>query len=281
MGNKEGTGILEKLGNLDIRVVYFSLLGIMAFFAIMPIGLPVLLGEQSQIAYNYIESLPEGSVVGFIPTLDAMAWMQGGPPAIILAKHLFDRPLKIVIFVVTSDAPPLTLKILREVDPEKRGKVYGEDYVFLGYAAGGDTAVMSSAEDLWGTYGNQDFYGDDLNEIPLMENIRKAEDIDILVIPASGHANMYVQYWYEPYKTPIITSQPPMTVTEYMAFYNAGQIIAVMSGLRSGAEYEKMVGEPGLCLAAMDQASGATLLLLGFIILGNLSYLGTKMLKTR
>jgi hypothetical protein len=273
--------IIEKIGNIDLRVVYLSLLALMGIFALHPIGMPVIIGEEALTAYNFIERLPEGAVVGFIPTLDAMAWMQGGPPAIILGKHLFNRPLKIIIFVVTPDAPALTLKILREINPEARGKEYGRDYVFLGYAAGLEAAVMASAEDLWEAYGNKDFYGTPLKDIPVMKYAKNAKDFALLVIPASGYADYYVKYWYMPYKVPIITSQPPMTATEYMVYKKAGQIIAVMSGLRSGAEYELLVGEPGLCLAAMDQASAATLLLLGLIIMGNMSYFGMIIIKRR
>jgi hypothetical protein len=268
----ENVSIWNRLANLDSRVVYLLYLGIMFVIALQPIGLPLQIGEQSTITYNFIEDLPPGSTVGYLIDLDAMAWMQGGPPGIAYGNHVFEKDFKVIMWSTVPDAVSLTIKTLDIVQPEEKfGKVYGEDYIYLGYAAGGPAAISSAAEDLKATYGGKDYKENDLDQFPIMEGINTAEDFDLIIVVASGIAETYVSFWYEPYGTPITTTQPPMVVSGYIAYQKAGQIVSVLSGLRDGAEYETLIGYPGLSIAAMDQASAATLLLLGFIIIGNIS----------
>ncbi|MFH0848813.1 MAG: hypothetical protein V1857_04865 [archaeon] len=278
MSKKETLTILEKI---DVRFIYGTLLLTLAFVTLVPIGLPFTIGEQSKKAYNLIEALPAGTVVGFVPDLDAMGWLQGGPPAIAYARHLFRRPLKIVIFVMLStDAVGLTFSILDQVKPETLGKKYGEDWIFLGYAAGGEAAYAASADDLWRTFGGRDYYGKSLEDLPLAKSAKSAKDIPLLVVPESGGAAiLFVRHWNARYQTQIICNEPPMIVPQYTAYERAGQISVVNSGLRDGAEYEKLIGQPGLSLAAMDGLSAATFLLLGYIVIGNIGFLKRKLSK--
>jgi len=54
----------------------------------------------------------------------------------------------------------------------------------------------------------------------------------------------------------------------------------MLVGLRGAAEYESMMGSPGIGLASMDAQSIAHLLIVFFIVIANISYLGTQN-KTR
>ena len=52
--------------------------------------------------------------------------------------------------------------------------------------------------------------------------------------------------------------------------------MGLLVGMRSGAEYELKIQEPGLAVAAMDAQSLGHLLFITFIILGNVAYIIEK-----
>jgi len=55
-------------------------------------------------------------------------------------------------------------------------------------------------------------------------------------------------------------------------YYNAGQIPGFLGGLKGAAEYESLVERPGLGVKGMDAQSMAHLLMLSFIVIGNIGY---------
>jgi hypothetical protein len=57
---------------------------------------------------------------------------------------------------------------------------------------------------------------------------------------------------------------------------NSGQMIGLMSGLRGAAEYEMLLQQPSKGVAAMDALSASHLVMILFIIIGNIGYFVTK-----
>jgi uncharacterized membrane protein YeaQ/YmgE (transglycosylase-associated protein family) len=60
--------------------------------------------------------------------------------------------------------------------------------------------------------------------------------------------------------------------TNIMPAYEAGIIQGVIAGLRGGAEYEFLIGQPGAGLAGMDSISFSHSMVIILLILGNLGY---------
>ena len=61
-----------------------------------------------------------------------------------------------------------------------------------------------------------------------------------------------------------------------MPFVQAGQVKGMLQGLRGAAEYELLSGSPGVASAGMDAQSLGHLLIIGFIVVGNVAYIMSK-----
>ncbi|MFH0848428.1 MAG: hypothetical protein V1857_02865 [archaeon] len=260
---------LKRLADLDRRLIYVSLIVIVGLMTVAPIGLPLKISGATRLAYETVEKLPSGSIVLFSLDVDIMGWLQGGPQAIAFLQHLFSRPVRVVLIGWRPDSEMLILKTLSKVDSEQKN--YGTDYVNLGYVAGGETAMSAFATNPSSVL-RTDYYGTAITNIPLMQDVKGAKSISLVINPNTGSpgAVEFIRQWRIPFGVPIITSQPPMTVPEFTPHVQAGNLIAALPAIRSSAEYELLIRKPGLGIAAQDAVSLGSLALLVYIVIGNI-----------
>jgi hypothetical protein len=57
-----------------------------------------------------------------------------------------------------------------------------------------------------------------------------------------------------------------------MPYVDSGQVAAILGGLRGAAEYEVISGLPGPSVAKMDAQSLGHVLVIGFIVVGNIAF---------
>ncbi len=264
--------VLEKI--IGSREVLYTLLILAIILPILnPIGLPVTISSRTLAVYDYIQKLKLGCHVWMELNYEVAARGELEPAAIALIKQLFDKGCKIV-FVSTAAYGPLVFSLLQSMAPDVfAGKKYGIDYVFLGYVSGGEAAVASLARSVTGTVST-DNYGNPVSELPLIREANKATDYDlaIIVTSATDTINYYVRQWFTPYHVPLLFVVLSVIAPSIEPFVAAGQAIGMLTGQRAAAEYEVLVGRKGLGLAAMDAQSISHLLILIFILIGNIVY---------
>jgi hypothetical protein len=57
-----------------------------------------------------------------------------------------------------------------------------------------------------------------------------------------------------------------------MPYVQSGQIQGILGGMPGAAEYESLIGQAGIGTSGMDAQSVAHLVIVGFIIFGNISF---------
>jgi hypothetical protein len=67
-----------------------------------------------------------------------------------------------------------------------------------------------------------------------------------------------------------------VTIPGLMPYVASGQLSGVLAGLRGAAEYEVRLGVPGRATAGMDAQSLSHVLIMLFVILGNVAYFYDK-----
>ncbi len=123
----------DLLLNLDRRVVYlFVLLGI-AIPMFLPVRLPVRLTDEVRGVHETIERIADAGGGTVLLSFDygpsAMPELQ--PMALALLRHCFRRDLKVVAMCLWPEGVGLAQQAL-DVAAGETGRVYGEDYAFLG-----------------------------------------------------------------------------------------------------------------------------------------------------
>ena len=147
------------------------------------------------------------------------------------------------------------------------------------------------ATDIRSVY-TQDINNTLLESIPMMEGVNKVTDFDFVVDLSAGVPGNaeWVQYACDEYNVPLTSGCTSIMVTDAIPYVESGQIRGILAGMPGAAEYEQMVFEylnntpnrtfinddvsiiPGSATSRMSAQSIAHLLMVVFIILGNISY---------
>ena len=258
---------------LNRRIIYGSVILLMAIPYLFPIVLPLKVSDPTLDSYNTMEDIDDGAVVLLTVETDAsrLAEMESGITA--MARYVASRNFKLVIVSSVTDQGPLVTQEYIEPVLEEYGLEYGVDYVHLGFVPGKGVAYAAMAEDIRSVV-QKDFRGTELDSIPMMENINRAEDIDLLITIDSSSGMMYsVSYFGTPYDTPIVGCAVASCFILRYAEYKAGMIQGIIGGLTGFAEFEKLINRPGIGTAGLSSLTVGHLIVIGLIILGNVEYL--------
>jgi len=162
---------------------------------------------------------------------------------------------------------------LQQVAVEEFHKVYGEDYVFLGFRPGNEAVIKGIVSNISKLY-TVDVYQTKIEEIPLMRGVNKFSDFAFLFSSSAGFPGTieWIQYAADPTGVPMSSGVTSIQVNEVMPYVQSGQMKGVLAGMPGAAEYEALIGQKGIATSGMDAQSVAHLVIVLFIILGNAAY---------
>jgi hypothetical protein len=255
-------------------VIYLLLTIVMAYPIARPIGLPIPVTEYSQGVYDAVEGLKEGDVVCYETNVGVGRIPELHPGQIALLQHILTKPVKMIMIMQEVEAPKVLVDYtLPELD--FMGKKYGEDYVVLGYLPGFETGAAAFATDIHSQF-EKDYYGTPIGNLPMMENIKSMEDITIILGTAGTESIYYIRQWVEPYGVKLALATHSMNFPSFIPYYDAGQYVGLLDGIRGAAEYEVLTNNPGRAVAGSDALSSGTMLTIILVIMGNLGYTITR-----
>jgi len=268
--------VLEKLEHIDRRIIFLVLALALIVPLFAPLGLPLAISPPTRSFFEVMESLPEGSVLWFGCEYSPGASGELNPQLAAVFRHAMSRNLRVIVFSLWQDGPVLARNV---VDPiaEEMGKIYGVDYVNLGYKPGGVAALRTILHDVWAGCANVDINGTPLSKFPLMSEVRviDPDTIKAVIVFSSGSPGDgdYLTYWTEPLGIILMSGQVAVQVPTRMPQLQSGQQKGLIPGLSGAAEYEILMGKPSTATQLMDCQSMAHLAIIAFLIIGNTGYL--------
>jgi hypothetical protein len=162
---------------------------------------------------------------------------------------------------------------------EPYAKVYGEDYIFLGYNPDWSGTMLRLGESIKATFPT-DQYGKDVESFPILEYVDSYNDIDLLVSVSASALSEYWAIWAGGnYGQRMISGNTAVQAVLIYPYYQTDQISGFLGGLKGAAEYERLVGMDGAGVRGMDAQSTAHGLMVLFILLGNLGYIMSRRRK--
>ncbi len=193
--------------------------------------------------------------------------------AIGLLRHLFTNGHKVYVTCLWPDGQFMADEALEEVAEKEFNLTYGEDYVVLGFRPGNEAVVKGMVSNIRKLF-TTDSRGTLVDKIPLMENINKVEDFDFIFSASAGYPGTleWVQYASDPTGVPLSTGTTSIMVNDIMPMVNSGQVQGILAGMPGAAEYEALIGSPGIGTSGMDAQSIAHLVIVLFIVFGNITY---------
>lgn len=265
--------IFLKIGSIDRRWIFIIIAVVVLIPLLFPIGMPIRATDTSKDVYDAIESLPKGSRVILSIEYSPSTKPENHPMAISMLRHLFRNDHKVYVTCLWPDGQFMAQDALNQVAEDEFGKVYGEDYVLLGYRPGGEAVVKGIVSNIRKLY-SVDSRQTKVDEIPMMDGITNFKDFVFLFSISAGYPGTieWVQYAADPTGVPMSSGVTSIQVNEVMPYVQSGQMIGVLAGMPGAAEYESLIGKKGSATSGMDAQSVAHLVIVLFIVLGNAAY---------
>lgn len=272
MDKNKFINILIKLGKVDRRVIFLLIAIVVLIPLIKPLGLPIRATETTQRSFNAVDALEAGDRLLMSFEYGPSTKPEIHPMAEAVLHHAFKKGIKVYAVCLWPDGQFMAIDALNAIAP-LYSAVYGEDYVLLGFRPGNEAVVKGIASNLRKLY-TVDFQNTLVDSIPMMQGVYSLKDFQLLFSFSAGYPGTveWVQYGSDPTGVPMTTGTASIQVNEIIPYENAGQLRGVIAGMPGAAEYEALVGERGLGTSGMDAQSIAHLVIVLFIIFGNITY---------
>ena len=293
-------GFINAILNLDRRWLYL-LVGvacIVPFF--FPLGLPIPESDAVRALFDRVESLEPGEVVLISFDYGPSTGPENDPMAAALMRHLLVRDIRFItislfpIGGVTEEAEEFE-RVTGDFDRETMefgnwpGKYYGIDAVNLGYKDGALAALRQMNENMHHVFPSDYYLRVPVDSLALTREVRGYGDVAFAVSIATGAIG---EFWANlvnaQYGLPVAVGCTAVSAPRYYAYLRAGQMFALLGGLKGAAEYEQMVmrAYPVVAQATLEDSYYAAKgwdvqslvysIIIVFIILGNIAYIRAR-----
>jgi hypothetical protein len=266
----------EVLMNVDRRLIFLVIAASVALPLIFPLHLPVRVSPEARAYFDEIERLQPGDaiIVSFDYEPDTMAELD--PMSYATLRHAFRKGLRVIALTNYAGGPGIVQRVLGETAAEY-GKQYGTDYVFLGYNPDYSATMLRMGESIKATFPT-DHFGTPTNAIPILAGIDRYADIALLVtISSSALAEYWIIWAGGNYGERIIAGNTAIQAVLIYPYYESHQLSGFLGGLKGAAEYELLIEHEGAAVRGMDAQSMAHLLIVCFIVLGNVGFVIQKL----
>ncbi len=277
----------EAIDTIDRRIIYLLL----TLFVIIPFFIPFTMRQnimpQTKQLFDFIESIPPNDKAVLL-SLDytPQTMPECHPMAIALLKHCFARNIPVVGVSFDVQAPGLAVDAFTTVADtinsiaasQEDSIFYGRDYVYLGWKSGFVAAMLDMGKSIAGVFP-RDYFRNSVDSFPLMQKINTYKNIAIVVIlSASDYPEYWILYPQSRYGVKVGAGLTAVMAPKYYPFLQTGQLSGMMSGMKGAAEYEHLVLNSGYAkrlgkaVTGMNSQSMIHILIIIFIILGNIGY---------
>jgi len=268
--------IVDKLLDMDQRIIYALMFIALAFPILFPVMLPMDIQDYSRQAFDFADGIQAGSIVIVEGGLTAATYPQGGPGLVAQIVHMLSNDVKLVFFSLGTEQNVWTATAIEAALDKLPAGVSAEngvDWVHLGYVPGQESGVAALANNIRSVL-NVDYFGTPLNSITLMDGVNDATAFAAVLWwgGSEGSIPWGVRQFVTPFGIPMTGMCTTNEVPNYTPYINAGQLQGLIGGVRGSAEYEYLIKMPGPALGQAMATNFGGLLWAVLVILGNILY---------
>ena len=234
----------EFFKNLDRRWIFLAMLLAVAIPILFQLSFPEKATGLAKAVFDKIEALKEGDPVLLAFDFDPGSEGELGPMATAFTRHCCEKKLKMYYLALWPVGPQMIKDVVNKVIKADFPELeYGEDYVNLGYKPGNEGVIKVIVTDLRELY-TTDFYGTNVDQIPMMEPIHSVQDFELVIEVSAGYAGTkeWVQYAVTPFPNEITLVAGCTGVQAPLLYpYIPQQLPGLLGAIKGAAEYEKLV----------------------------------------
>ena len=277
--------MLRALQNIDRRILYVLVALIISVpLVVQPNYHPGIVFSEVSRAYRVLDTVPEGKTVFISTIFSGSTEAENGEQTKVIVRHLFQKRQPFVMISWDQAGNRLSYDMTSKIADEM-GMEYGTDWLHLGYRIPNlQTMLRGFGQDFRGTF-KTDFHGDSLDKTPLGARLKNARDFGAVVeITPSATLESWIAYFCEPYHVPLVYCPAAVLAASAYPFLDTGQVAGMLNGVVGAAQYETLLGrtdKPTSAGAMSLSLSLAHIVILAFILLGNLAYWLEKRRRAR
>ena len=306
-----GPTFLDKLLRIDRRLIFLFVALSVTIPILIPLGLPVSTTAPTQAAYDYVESLKPGDYVWLSFDYGPSSAPENDPMAEAFMRHCLSKDLRVIVCALYPlGGLGLANNSVARVAAEFPNKQYGVDFINLGYKDGAEAVMRTLGANIADAFPT-DVNGRSLSEFPMFQaiptkrqdgivvghklGIKSIKDVKVVFTAATG---LIGEYWITlvnaQFGTPVIIGPTAVSAPKYYAFLSSGQLKGMLGGMKGAAEYEQLLAKnrPDLgelygstklftATKGMDAQTGIHLVIILFILIGNVAFFLYRMREAR
>ncbi|MCX7836074.1 MAG: hypothetical protein N2450_08430 [bacterium] len=271
------SSVWTKINHLDKRWIYLFVLLAVALPLILPINLPLSPSGPVMSFYKAIESIPKGSIVLISNDYDPGSKAELYPMTEAVLYHLFKRNCRVVMLSLFPAGPPMSERAVARVTEDLPNLQYGTDFVNLGYKDGREAVLVEMGRSIRSAFP-KDYRGIPYDSIALLKEVENYSSFALVISISVGYPGTkeYVQYAQGRFNLKLLAGAAAVSVPEYSAYYNSGQLSGMLTGISGAAEYEELIGRRALAAKAIDAQAIGHMVIILLIVLGNVAWFVTK-----
>jgi len=269
------------------RRIIFILIALAVIIPLMfPLNIPIKADRSENNGvyktFKLLDSLPENSIILISFDFDPAAAPELLPMGVAIIEHAFSKDIN----VITCALWPQGVRFAEEAlvsNAEKYDKERWINFVNLGYKAGGVVAIDNIVSDLQETFP-VDLYGVGIDEIETVSKVKNnLEGVAVIITLSAGDPGVigWVQIAGDRYGKIIIAGCTAVSAPAYRPYFNSGQLSGLLGGMAGAAEYEQLIEVPGTASRGMDAQSIAHILIIVFILIGNIAFLISRRMSSK
>jgi hypothetical protein len=277
--------IVDVLKAIDRRIIFL----LIALAVILPLAFNLVFSVRSspivEAIFEKVESLPPGSKVMVSFDYGPSTVPENQPMAEAVSRHVLHKDLKLYMMAVWATGPPQVEVLIENViETDFPDKVYGEDWINLGYKAGNQGLINAILLDLKGMY-TTDINGTGIDEFEMMKDVDNLTDMSLIICIGSGFPGVreWVQFAGDQGDIPVAGGVTAVEAPLLYPYYPR-QLLGLMGGLQGAAEYEAaLVSKYPQYKANSEQAiqlmgpqTVAHLVIIAFVIVGNIAFFAER-----
>ncbi len=273
--------IWERMQTIDRRWVYLMVALAVIIPFIIPMKFPISVTPETQSFYDAVEALPDSSNVMLVFDYYPSTMAETEPMAVAAARHFFSKDCRVITLSnIPLGGPSMAENVTRRI-AEEYGKVYGVDYVNLGYKYGYVSVLKGMGQSIESIFPT-DNSGTPLSELPMMDSVVNYDDVAfIFEVADNATADYWIAIVNAGYGVPMGVGATAVMAPKFYAFVGAKQIVGLLGGMKGAAEYEILIEQKGAAFKGMDIQSLVHLLIIGLVVVGNVSFFFGRRKRSR
>jgi len=286
--------IFDKMMSMDRRWVFLFLIVVCVGAYAMDFQIPILVENEVRTIHEYIDTLPPGEIVMVAMDYDPGSLAELHPMTYAIIEQCWRKKVRVLITALSQNGPGMADQALRDISDsllqdrtyngilyEGREIVNGVDYAFLGYKPYPALVILAMGQ-AYRLAFPEDYYGTPLDSLPMMQGVFNYDDVACVInISGTNATDYWISYGQGRYGFDLAIGVTGVSTAQYYPFLGSGQIFGIMGGLLGAAQYEDLTDNPGLAKDGMRVQLYAHMVIIAFILLGNVGYFMSKRQKNR